>query len=166
MTVLNQKTPADRLNPDAPPASAEAMTEILRLVSPYAFNYAHARVEDLDHPSIEAWLAEAIRGEPRAVARFVAKRFGIRETEAVGIVHFELRRSFTARRVAALPPALLSIFQECGDPNVRVLSDLIERIPEDERNGWTVARAVRRVHACTESQAHMQRERHAREIGR
>lgn len=71
-----------------------------------------------------------------------------------------------ARDVRALPPALLSIFRNCGDPTAENLSKLVSEVPADERGNLPVIRAVRILSTYSAREAALQwhrRKRHDRE---
>lgn len=67
------------------------------------------------------------------------------------------------RAVAALPPALRTIFQRCGDPTTENLARLVADVPEDERGHASEAAAVARLLDLFERQAALQRQRHRRQ---
>lgn len=67
-----------------------------------------------------------------------------------------------ARDVRALPPALLSIFQKCGDPTAENLTKLVAKVPPEERGHLPVIRAVRILSTYAARQAALQWHRHKR----
>lgn len=118
-----------------------------------------AREADPELDSIEGWVLDEMREGAGREAQALAVETGLPLTETRSLIGGALRRYYTARRMAALPPAMRWHAIRCQDPTVPVLLGLMEGMDPEDRGGMDALRATRRLYVVTQAQGRIQRDR-------